>query len=464
VTQSDRRLLSLVFLSLGVLLEFGDLSTPALIYVLVSLGLCIRSFSTRPWGPEQPRWAGIVLVVALGATTLLYPKKFGTPNSLFVATFALLTAAILLYSLVKSRIARAWAFALAAVSAMTGILANMTWGFANIDVFHFQQNAAQALLHGQNPYSPVASSRNIIAPGVPSWLQLHFPYGPILPVLEAPFRLLGDIRILHIIAALITSMAVLALARRAGTLDRSACVVMAFPLTIGMIIFSWVDVITMAGLAVWLVWFRSHPKIATFALVLALGAKPTTLIAVVPIFFWSIRARRQVIIAGLIAVLFVLPFAIITGFSQFYYDVLGVQLDFFPRLDALTINSYLNAYNMPILPFAVSGLVIVAATVLVLRQRPKTYGDLLTATAILATVSFLVAKWAYLNYYYIPAVLLMLAIAGNSLPVDIPRMISPPAVFLKCVQCLQDAARRLPRTGRIRGPGIPVHEGRDTLA
>ncbi len=43
-------------------------------------------------------------------------------------------------------------------------------------------------------------------------------------------------------------------------------------------------------------------------------------------------------------------------------------------------------------------------------------------------MSFLVAKWAYFNYYYIPAVLLMLAIAGNNLPLDRPEMMQPPAL------------------------------------
>ena len=239
---------------------------------------------------------------------------------------------------------------------------------------------------------------------------------------------------------------------------------MAFPLTTGMILFAWVDIITMAGLAVWVVCFRSHPKIATFALVLALAAKPTTLIALVPVFFWSVCARRQVIIGAIIAALFVLPFAIITGVSQFYYNVLGVQLEVLPRLDSLTINSYLNGLSLPILPFAVSALVIAAATVLVLRRRPNSYGELLTATAILATVSFLVAKWAYLNYYYIPAVLLMLAIAGNRLPVDVPEMIRPPAVFLKSLDWLRGAMGRLPRPGRFPGTSIPGHEGRDPVA
>jgi hypothetical protein len=462
MTQSDRRLLSLVLLSVGVLDRFGNLSTPALILIVLSVGLGIQSFSRKPLGPALPRSAGIALLVALAATTLLYQKEFGDP--LFLTTFALLAAAVVLYSVSKRGVAKAVAFAFAGLSTMAAILANASWAFADIDVFHFQQEASQALLHGQNPYSPVVPSPQVVAPGVPAWLHLHFPYGPILPVLEAPFRLLGDVRILHVVAALITSLAVLVLARRAGTLDRSACVVMAFPLTVGMIIFSWVDVITMAGLAVWLVSFRSHPKIATVALALALGAKPTTLIALVPIFFWSIRARRQVILAAIGAGLFVVPFAVVTGLSQFYYNVLGVQLAVLPRFDALTINSYLHSYQLPILPFAVSASVIAAATVLVLRQRPTTYGDLLTGTAILATVSFLVAKWAYLNYYYIPAVLLMLAIAGNGLALDVPEMIRPPAVFLRSVDWLRRTLDRLPTPRRLPGANIPAREAPESVA
>jgi hypothetical protein len=462
MTPSDRRLLSLIFLCAGVLEHFGNISPVALICVLVSLALCVHSFSAKPLGPPLPRWAGVLLVVALAGTTLMYNTKLAD-HPVFVATFAALAAAVLLYSLVATRAAKIAAFVVAGLSVLTGLVANFTWGFADIDVFHFQQVASQALLHGQNPYSPVVPSPEIVAPGIPTWLALHFPYGPILPVLEVPFRLLGDIRILHVLAALVTVGAVLALARRAGTFDRSACVVMAFPLTIGMILFSWVDIITMAGLAVWMVSFRTHPKIATLALVLALGVKPTTMIALVPIFFWSVRARRQVIIAAAIAALFVLPFAIVTGLHQFYYNVLGVQLDVLPRFNSLTINSYLHAFKVSSIPFAVSALVIATATFLVLRQRPTTYGDLLTGTAILATLSFLVAKWAYLNYYYIPAVLLMLAIAGDSLPVDVPEMISPPAVFLRSADWVRGAMGRPPARRRLRDVGFPAHEQPDPV-
>ncbi|MGH7722504.1 MAG: hypothetical protein ACRENL_06685 [Candidatus Dormibacteria bacterium] len=456
MTQSDRRLFSLFLLSVGILDYFGNISSLALVCVLLSVVLCIHSFSAKLMGPPLPRWAGSALVIALAGTVLLYNDK--VPHPVYAATFVLLAAAILLYSLVKRRAARASAFSLAGLATLLGVVENWRWGFSAMDVFRFQQSASEALLHGQNPYSPAVPSPNMVAPGVPGWLSLHLPYGPILPVLEAPFRLLGDVRVLHAVAALIISGAALALARRAGTVDRTACVVMAFPLTIGMVLFSWVDVITMAGLAVWIVSFRSHPRVATLALVLALGAKPTTLIALVPIFFWSIRARRQVIIAAAIAALFVLPFALVTGLSQFYYDTVGVQLAVFPRLDALTINSYLHGLGLPILPFAVSASVIAAATVLVLRHRPNTYGELLTATAILATISFLVAKWAYFNYYYIPAVLLMLAIAGNSLAVDVPEMIRPPAGLLLVWERLGVAMGRLP------GAPVPAAQGPDPVA
>jgi hypothetical protein len=97
-------------------------------------------------------------------------------------------------------------------------------------------------------------------------------------------------------------------------------------------------------------------------------------------------------------------------------------------------------------------MAIAIATILVLRRRPASYGDLLAGTAVLATVSFLVAKWAYFNYYYIPAVLLLLAIAGDGLAVDIPEMISPPAVLLRSVAWLRRAAGH--RSGRRRVPAI----------
>ena len=453
MSRSDCRLAGLLLLSVALLLTGGYFSILALGCVLLSLAFCFNGFSAIPRGPALPRWVGLALVAALAVSTALYDRKLDHP--FFLVGAAVLLGATLLFSLVDAWPARVAAFGVAALVTALGIATTITWGRAGIDVFEFQQTASQALVHGHNPYTPLVVSPAVVAPGVSTLLHLHFPYGPILPVVEAPFRLLGDIRLLHILAALLTATAVLTLARRAGTFDRAACVAIAFPLSVGMVVSSWVDILTMALLAAWLVNFRSHPRLATIALALALGVKPTTLIALLPIVFWSVRARRQAVIAAVAAVLFAVPFVLATGLSQFYYNVLGVQLDVFPRFNALTIDTFLKTYSLPILPFAVSATVVAATAILVLRHRPSTYGELLTGTAILATVSFLVAKWAYFNYYYIPAVLLMLAIAGDSLPLDAAEMIRPPAVFLRSIDWIRAATGRIPRVGGLPTLRIP---------
>jgi hypothetical protein len=459
MTRSDCRVISLLLLCTAVLLNSGNFSTIALTCMLLSVAFSVNSFSEPPRGPTLPRWVGLTLMLGLAGSTALYDRKLD--HHVFLVLAAVIAAAVLLFSVVRARAVRAAAFVVAALAVACEVALSVTWGRGNIDVFSLQQVASQALLNGHNPYSPVVPSVMEVAPGVAAYLQLHFAYGPILPVLEAPFRLLGDVRILHILAALVTSGAVLALARRAGTLDRAACLVMAFPLTAGMVVASWVDIISMAFLAVWLVSFRTHSTLAIVALALALGAKPTTLIALVPILFWSVPARRQMVIAVAAEALFILPFALITGVSRFYYDVFGVYVVTFPRLDALTINSALNSFTLPTLPFAVSAGLVAATTILVLRRRPATYGDLLTGTAILATVSFLVAKWAYFNYYYIPAVLLMLAIAGTGLPFDVPEMIRPPALLVRSSAWLMGWLGH-PRGGAV--PGIARTEAAPSLS
>ena len=302
------------------------------------------------------------------------------------------------------------------------------------------------------------ASPEVVHPGAYSLLRMHLPYGPVLPVLEAPFRLTGDVRMLHLLTGLVTSLAVLALAWRAGTLERSACLVMAFPLTVAMVVFSWVDVVSMAGLAGWLVLMRPHPRWAIVALFVALGVKPTTLVALVPILFWSVRARRQILAAGVAVALFAIPFAVATGFSAFAYDVLGVQVALNTRFDALTIDSFLDSVSLPVLPAACATLVVAVTALLVLRRRPRDLGELLTGSAVLATASFLVAKWAYLNDHYIPAVLLLLAIAGDGLAVDAPELIRPPILLVRAADWLRGALSQHPVAQRLGGVGLHTRD------
>jgi hypothetical protein len=115
--------------------------------------------------------------------------------------------------------------------------------------------------------------------------------------------------------------------------------------------------------------------------------------------------------------------------AQFYQDVLGIQLQFAPRTDSLTLNSALHLIGQPLLPAAIAVLVIAVVACLVLVRKPRTYGELLTGTAVLTIASLLVAKWAYFNYYYIAAVLLAFGVAADGLPLDVPEEVRPPALL-----------------------------------
>ena len=101
MTPGDRRLLSLVFLSAGVLVGFGEISNLALACVLISVLLALHSMLNPSFGPRLPRSARVGLVLILALTGLLYVFKL--PVGVVIATVATQTAAILVLSINRLR-------------------------------------------------------------------------------------------------------------------------------------------------------------------------------------------------------------------------------------------------------------------------------------------------------------------------------------------------------------------------
>lgn len=452
VSAGDLRVLALASLCAAVERDLGEMSPLAIALVMVALAATAMSLVAGE-DRTDPRRPTVALLCALGVTGMLYDRSLGT--SAFAIVAAVSVAGILACHTWPRPGVRVAAIVASTASWIAAVFSTVAWGSASIDVFNFQQRATSALLHGGNPYSPLVASNMMTSPDHRSSLFLHFPYGPIIPLLDVPARALGDVRVTHTLAALVMSAAILVLARRSGTLERGVALVIAFPLTSAMVIFSWVDIITMAAFTCWVVLFRTHPRLAVLALAVTLAAKPTTLVALVPVMFWSARARRQGMVAAGLAALYVLPFVVITGVGAFYQDTVGVQVAAFPRLDSLTLNSYFSAYGLPVIPTALWAVLSVGTGAVILAHRPRNHGELWTQTAVLATVTFLLAKWAYLNYYYIPAVLLLLALAGGRLEVDDEREIRPPAPVLWVLRRVQRLRRNRPRSRQVwSGSGI----------
>ena len=76
-------------------------------------------------------------------------------------------------------------------------------------------------------------------------------------------------------------------------------------------------------------------------------------------------------------------------------------------------------FHVPfILPVWFGLLIGGTVAVFALWRRPKDLSDVLCAGALLSTVALLLAKWAFLNYYFVPVWLLVLALAGRVIPLD----------------------------------------------
>jgi hypothetical protein len=378
-------------------------------------------------GPAQIRYA-LVLAVAGGAAVLLARRRI------------------------------AWLFAVLALTPIVRILLReWSWGNQGIDVYGLTSVASNALLHGGNPYGPTYPS---YIEGVTWNYPTHFPYGPSIALLAAPGRALGDIRVVSLAMVVILFACVLIYARRRGATRaeqaRLAALIAAVPLTAVLILSAWVEAYAMVTFALWLVLRDRHRALAVLALGVCLATKPTIAVAILPMLVWSRPARREIVAAVVVAAVIVLPFAVATGFHQFYEDVAGVHLHLFPtRTDALTINALLHWMGHGFLPSVVTVVVGVILIAVVLLWRPRDAGDLLLLGALISTVAFLFAKEAFANYYWGVIVLLLLAISARgrawddepfSLPWPFPRRVAPPS------------ARRTPRDaaglrGRLKDVG-----------
>ena len=300
---------------------------------------------------------------------------------------------------------------MAAIGAGTDLAlatSRMVWGQAGIDVFWFTQRSTERLLHGLNPYGMAYPTTT------PGLLSAHFPYGPALLVLAAPFRLLGDIRLANAAAMMLLFACIAVLARRHFgdvTAGRYVALSLALPFSPFMIVQAWPEVYPVTGVALWLVLRPRHPQWAVLALGTGLCTVPTALPLVVFAWLWWRDARREINLAVLVALLICVPFALWAGVGKFIADTVLLQLRLAPRTDALSINGLLAHLGRPLLPgwvgVSVSAVCLGAFAIWGTRE----WDGALLMGAVLTLLAFVTAKWAFFDYYFIVAVGIVLALA-----------------------------------------------------
>ncbi len=411
--------LAVAILGFGVLWSFGINSHVGLLMVGIASLLALLALRGGRWRQGRGWW--VVITVGCGLTNLLYPRHFHQLPELQVPLVILLTVlAGVAAWLPRGR----WASALlgAAGLSLVGLTAaGMVWGSDNIDVFTAIQGAAEALIHGHNPYGPVFRyfveiKPNLFKTVAPNFVLGHFPYGPLVPILAVPGRLLGDVRVMSMVCVLATVAGIWYLARQgeaSSDAHRVAALALASPLWVGMVHQAWVDVYMMAGIVWWLALRRDHRGWATVALTVGLSVKFTSLVLVAPAFLWSRRGRVEIVVAGVAALLVMVPFALITGVGTYVYSLLGYQLYLPFRTDSLSVAELIYQLSHVKLPTAVPLIPLAVGVIWIIwRGRPRTGAELALQAALLNIAAFILAKQDFFNYYFASEVLLLAAIAG----------------------------------------------------
>ena len=138
---------------------------------------------------------------------------------------------------------------------------------------------------------------------------------------------------------------------------------------------------------------------------------PTPLPMLALPWLWWPAARREITLATLLALFLCVPFALWAGPASFVRDVVAVQLDTPTRIDALTVNSFLVYLHRPFLPTWAGILVPGLALLVTAAFTPRRWDSALLLGAVLLAVTFLMAKWAFFDYYFIVVYTIILALS-----------------------------------------------------
>lgn len=411
-------LLTIVLISLGCSAGGGEFTLAGIMPILGAVPLAVSAVLVAP--PEvgvrlaRYLWPGAAAVCA--AINLMPALNLGN-STLGIAATVLLTACVLLISLSPLR---GWSWLVAGLGAGADLAlaaAKMTWGKAGIDVFWFTQGSTEQLWKGHNPYAAVYPTTT------PHLLSAHFPFGPGLLLLAAPFRLIGDVRVANMAAMIVIFLAVAALAMRHGGpahAGRCLALALALPFVATMISNDWPEVFPVAAVALWLLLRDRHRPWSVLSLGIGLAAVPTVAPLLVLPWLWWRAARTEITAGAVITFLLAVPFALWAGPKQFVADTVGLQLRLAPRPDGLGLNGLLWHLHQGWLPWwlgiGVSATFLIGAAVL----AKQTWESALTLGSTLTLIAFVTAKWAFFNYYFIVVVGFVLALAVMRTPSQEP--------------------------------------------
>lgn len=282
-----------------------------------------------------------------------------------------------------------------------------------VDVWELEQQGADVLARGDNPYTHVAVKNS--APTKEALPDVPYVYTPVQLYVTVPAkRLAGDVRYAMLVAIVIAGAAMRFVASRtmpnapAFARDAPALFYFLSPKLFFVIEQAWTEPVSVMFAALVLAAFVAKRPLATAVLLGLLFATKQTMIWIVPT-AWLLLSLRpwQAATAFGVAGATALPFA--GNFHALKYALLDFQNLLPPRRDGLTLGTMLDdlfGFGLPGVLGFVFAAVACGVSAWRLKGRP---GAFVPAAAFTLLTFFFFNKWAFANYYFLTMGLAALA-------------------------------------------------------
>ncbi len=400
--------------------------TIATVMALSALGLALLSlFGVRWFRRATRRSVTVLLIIGIGLVVLTEVAAPPAPGGVFMAG-VVLAGVLGVGATLNDRYRTPAVLGMVALSAALLAYLVATMVPTDIDVWHFQQEGAAALLSGSNPYA--LRYPNIYGPGTPfyaaevmndGFLTFGFPYPPVSLILALPgYALGGDYRYAAVAAVSLTAI-LIAFVRPGPVGPLAATMLLLSPLTFRVIYNGWTE--PFAGMLVALTAFAAvrRPQAVPVLMGLVIAVKQY-LVPLLPLALvllrrepWGVNTVRTAGIAIGVAALSLLPF-LAWDPRSFVYSVGIVQLLQPFRIDSVSVPGLIARAGGPELSAAMAFLILGAVVALVAWRAPRTVFGFCAGGVVVFLAFFLSSKQAFMNYYFFAAVLATVAVAVTS--------------------------------------------------
>lgn len=403
-------LVAWALLSLGITVQNGAYQVKAVAVVVVGL-LLVTAASVllrRAGRPAATALSGVAAAAGASlAAALLYDVGLYGTGDLLVVTRALSVVAAGLA--VASAVLPAALRAAAAVgAAYAGVAAFVAMILASprpaIDVFFILTEGSKRLVEGKNIFT------GCWAGNTDRLTDCLYPYGPLTTVVQTPFRLLlGDIRYSYI-ACLVATAAILWVVAGPRLGPALAALLLVSPKVTFLLEQAWNEPLLLVGIAVMVLAVLSgRHGWAIVGFAFALACKQHVLLLIPLAAWWPAFGWKRTGISVAAAGLFTLPWFLVDP-DAFLEDALSYNLDLAPRLDSLSLfTTAMNSGVRP--PFAVVGVLTLAAILGTLLLLPRTATGFVLGCALVQYVFDVLNKQSFFNHWWFVTGLLLLAVA-----------------------------------------------------